>query len=88
MKHIQLIETLINLGYSFFVSSNDKNVVVELSLNASSYKDGDEIVTPRGLPKLPHKVIVRRDEDYDELFYIVFIWSFEIIEWPADSPCQ
>ena len=88
MEHIQFIETLINLGYNFFVSTENSEVFIELSLKASSYRDGDEIVPPRGLPKLPHKAIVRIDqEDYDEL-YIVFIWTFEITEWPAEPPRQ
>jgi hypothetical protein len=88
MSPIQFIETLISLGYNFFVLPEDSKVVIELSLEASSYKDGDEITPPSGLPKLPYKAIARREEEYDELFYIVFVWSFELAECPAEPPRQ
>lgn len=88
MNYSQFIEELINQGYSFFVSPQGSKIVVELSFRVSYFGDGDEIRPPQELPQLPHKAIARRDqEDYDEP-YVVFIWTFELNEWPAEPPRQ
>ena len=87
MNHIQFIETLIGLGYRFLVYPNNDQIVVEASFDLSCFRNGDEIVPPEKLPRLPYKIFMDHDEEYDD-YSILIQWSFEIAEWPAEPPRQ
>ena len=90
-SYSEFINGLINLGYKFFVSPEGSTIIIEVSFDQSYFIDGDEIVPPKELPQFPYKTIVRRDDYGDETcdkLYIVFIWEFELNEWPVEPPRQ
>lgn len=87
MNHIQFIEELIGLGYRFYVYPDNDRIVVEVSFYQSFFRNGEEIVPPKGIPQVPYKIFMDYDDEYDD-YYILFQWSFEANEWPAEPPCQ
>ena len=87
MNHKQFIEELIALGYRFSVYPDNDQIVVEASFNLSCFSNGDEIVPPKELPRLPYKIFMDHDEEYDD-YSILIQWSFVTNEWPAEPPRQ
>ena len=60
---------------------------LEASFNPSCFHNGEEIVPPKELPKLPYKIFMDHDEEYDD-FSILIQWSFVTNECPAEPPRQ
>ena len=87
MNHIQFIEELIGLGYRFSVYPDNDQIFVEASFNPACFHNGDEIVPPEKLPRLPYKIFMDRDDEYDD-FSILIQWSFVTNECPAEPPRQ
>ena len=87
MNHIHFIEELIGHGDSFSVYPDNDRIFVEASFNPSCFHNGDEIVPPKELPKLPYKIFMDHDEEYDD-YSILIQWSFVTNEWPAEPPRQ
>lgn len=86
-SYSEFINGLINLGYKFLVVPENNKIIVEVSFDHSYFGHDDEIVPPKELPQFPYKIFMNRDEEYDE-FGIIFSWSFELNEWPAEPPRQ